>query len=455
MTNSLKNKRVTVMGLGLHGGALGTISWLVKQGAKVTVTDMKSEEQLASSLKQLGKLKNINFVLGQHRTENFTNTDLVIRNPAVPKNSPHLQAARKAGVAIEMDSSLFFLYSPTTDIIGVTGSKGKTTASHAIAHILGATRVGTDGVSPLGEVAKLKENSTVVFELSSWRLEALTSHKISPPVAVVTSIYREHLNTYTDLPEYIAAKKGIIRYQKAEDTAILNYDDAELRTWESEVQGTLYWFSLKELPSGKEGIYRQDGQAVVRIKDKEISIPLHTLALQADHEQRNVLPAILIACQRGVSSEKITAALTSLPRLSHRLEIIRELNGVTYINDSASTMPDATIAALQSLAGKSLVLILGGSDKKLEFKELGTAVDAADVRAIVWLPGSATARMKSETQKEVPQTGAETMTEAVTQAATIAQSGDTVLLSPGATSFGLFKHEFDRGDQFRQTVSTL
>lgn len=448
---SLKNKRVTVMGLGLHGGALGTIEWLTEQGAKVTVTDLKTEGELETTLSKLHPLK-IQYVLGQHREEDFVNADLVIRNPAVPKNSPYLQAARKAGVPVEMDSSLFFLNSPTNDIIGVTGSKGKTTAANAIAHMLGAIAVGTDGISPLGKLKDVSKDSTVVFELSSWRLEALAPHHISPRVAIVTSIYREHLNTYQDFQEYIDAKKIIIRHQKPTDTAILNWDDQELRTWEKDVKGKLLWFSMKELPVGKEGIFVKGGNVFIQMNSQH---PLLISPLEkgkgAEHEQRNILPAILIGALRGMTAEQIKAAMQSLPRLRHRLEQIAIKNGVTYINDSAATMPDATIAALRAYQDKTLVLILGGSDKKLEFEELAREVATANIRGIIWLPGTATERMQLEKGEKV----CESMQAAVKKATQLAKSGDIVLLSPGATSFGLFQHEFDRGDQFRKAVLNL
>lgn len=457
----LRGQHVTVVGVGLHGGALGTIEWLLDQGAHVTATDLKSEQELAATLKKL-EGKDVKFVLGQHRLEDFTEADLIIRNPAVRRDSEFLRAAQDAGVPIEMDSSLFFEHSLTSNIIGITGSKGKTTTANAIYHVLkhGNTDtvvVGVDGVSPLQALPRITTNTQVVFELSSWRLEPLAEKKVSPHIAVVTSIYKEHLNTYESFEAYVETKKTIIRYQNEDDIAILNADDSELQMWEPEIQGQLYWYSLNELE--EDGICVREGVIVVAVDGKTTEIlSVEDLPTLYEHERRNMLPAILLGHLQGMAPDAIKAALTTLKRLPHRLEVVREIAGVRYVNDSAATMPDATIAALRSLEKESLVLIIGGSDKKLEFNQLAAALAEHLPKALVWLPGTATERMKQELKeavKDIPTQDAATMKEAVTKARELAEAGDTVLLSPGATSFGLFQHEFDRGDQFRAAVEKL
>lgn len=440
---SVKGKRVTVMGLGLHGGALGTVQWLLGHGAYVTITDLKTEAQLAPTLEKLAGQK-VEFVLGQHRDEDFTDADLVVRNPGVPKNSPYLQKAREARVPIEMDSSLFFLNCPSKEIIGVTGSKGKTTATRAITAVLKAggkkvIEVGTDGISPLGKLSEIDEDTIVVFELSSWRLEALEPHKLSPHIAVVTSIYNEHLNTYDSLDEYIETKKTIIRHQTEDDIAILNGDDDELRGWKTDVHGEVQWYSVADVPD--------------------------YVLLLGEHQRRNLVPAIIIGKILEVSKDTVAQTISAIETLPHRLEKIASRNDITYINDSAATMPDATIAALEALQDKNLILILGGGDKNLEFAALAEQISRHPfICAIVWLPGAATEKMKQTLGSTTSplQIDVGNMKEAVQEATRI--SGDTthgehgehvILLSPAATSFGLFKHEFDRGDQFRQAVRRL
>ncbi|MBI3255890.1 MAG: UDP-N-acetylmuramoyl-L-alanine--D-glutamate ligase [Candidatus Andersenbacteria bacterium] len=466
---SLKGKKVLVMGLGLHGGALGTIEWLISQGAEVTATDMKTAEQLAPTLKKLEKYPTIRYVLGRHDEADFIGSDMVIRNPSVPKNSKFLQLARKHSIPVEMDSSLFFEYSPTQDIVGVTGSKGKTTTANAIATMLdylvnekrvdlSTVAVGIDGVSPLGRLANIRKDGPVVFELSSWRLEALIEKGISPQIAVVTSIYKDHLNTYSSFQEYIETKKGIFKFQGADSITILNADDAEIKTWEKEVPGKLYWYAMREVESG-QGIFIRHGLVIIRDEAGEHELlHMEDLPLAYEHEQRNLLPAMLIGYLKGMPVEDVVVAIKLVVGLPHRLEVVAEIDGVTYINDSAATMPDATIAALKSLADKSIVHILGGSDKALEFEELAAVEGKANIRALVWLPGTATQRMKQlvlSQVSDVPVFDADSMESAVELAKQAAKPGDVILMSPGATSFGLFLHEFDRGDKFRAAVKKL
>lgn len=463
---SLEGKKVTVMGLGLHGGALGTIQWLRRQKAIITVTDVKSDQQLHQTLEQLRAYPEITFVLGQHREQDFTSADLIIRNPAVPRTSKFLQLANEAGVPVEMDSSLFFAYCPSRTIIGITGSKGKSTATHVIAHLLQlcypqTVTVGIDGRSPLGALEHVTADSLVVFELSSWRLEALAPKNMSPPTAVVTALYQDHLNTYDSYDHYIDTKKVIIRYQHARDRALLNADDILLRSWEREIAGQLYWFSLNgSLPAGGEGIYVSRGEIYVRLQRESYSLfPISSLPFASDHARRNTLPGILLGFLNNIPIASIELQVRNLEGLAHRLEKVRTLNAVTYINDSAATMPDATIAALKALRHHHLVHILGGSDKKLNFEQLARAEAQARLRALVFLPGDATDRIKRQIGGEFgnlpPTHDASSMVEAVSLAQRAAKPGDYVLLSPAATSFGLFQHEFDRGNQFKEAVNNL
>lgn len=457
-----KDKKVTVMGLGLHGGALGTIQWLAERGAAITVTDLKTAKELEASVQKLVHLPGIRFVLGEHRVEDFTHADMVIRNPSVPRTSEFLQHARAAGVPVEMDSSLFFAHVPSNDIIGVTGSKGKTTTANAIAVLLkylnpATVAVGMDGVSPLGELAAISPGGIVVFELSSWRLEALDEKTISPHTAVVTSLLRDHLNTYASFDEYVATKRVIVKYQLFPDIAILNYDDERLRTWGGKARR--FWYSLNgDIPG--DGIFVRGGDIVIRHTTQEIPLfSLRDLPLHYPHEQRNLLPALLLGHLRGLAPDELKAGILRVHGLPHRLEHVVTKDGVTYVNDSAATMPDATIAALRSLADKTIVHILGGSDKALEFAELAEVESRANIRALVWLPGTATKRMQEQLQAKIgPRVHvaeAASMEEAVRVAKEVAEGGDVVLLSPGATSFGLFKHEFDRGNRFRAAVKKL
>lgn len=454
----LKGAKITVMGLGEHGGGIGNIRWLLQQGARLVVTDLKKESELEKSVKKITDgNEEIELVLGEHREKDFTKTDLVIKNPAVPRTSRYLELARSSGVQIATDSSLFFQWFDRSKIIGVTGTKGKSTTTAAIATILDLTMTGIEGTAPLPALGKLKKNDEVVFELSSWRLEPLADLQLSPGTAVVTSIFRDHLNTYNSWEEYVETKKIIIQYQKPEDWALVNMDDPILRTWEKDIAGMVISYSLGDY--GREGIFIMDKAIVIRQRGKETDIlSVNDLPVEHDHERRNLLPAIWLGWHRGMASAEIKQAMSKFHPLPHRLESLGAVNGVEYINDSAATMPDATIAALSALRNKSIVHILGGNDKELDFKEWAEAEAGAQVKRLIWLPGNASAKMEAAyrdaggNQVCIP---AADMTRAVALAARVAVAGEVVLLSPGATSFGSFKNEFDRGSRFKKAVRDL
>ncbi|HSX25209.1 MAG TPA: UDP-N-acetylmuramoyl-L-alanine--D-glutamate ligase [Candidatus Andersenbacteria bacterium] len=487
---SFSGKHVLVLGLGLHGGAVGNITWLASEGARVTVSDTKSEKELTKTIQQLSHIPDITYLFGNQDDLDLSNIDYIIRNPAVPRHSAIIETARSKNIPILMDSSIFFSQIDRNRIIGITGSKGKTTTSHAIYHVLktifpNTIIVGTDGMSPLksllpltkGELEGLRTTQLtspspffvrrgneppIIFELSSWRLEALQEFHLSPHIAVCTSIYKDHLNTYSSYEEYIDVKKQIIKDQHKDDVALLNYDDEIIRTWEKDVRGKLFWYSVQGLPretqGAKWGIWVDKEDVIIRMNSpEEIICSISDIPYSSPHELRNKLPAIFIALLYGATTDQIINAVRNIPPLQHRMQLVRELDGVQYINDTTATMPDATIAELQYLDQKPLILILGGSDKALEFADLVQAIGRANIKHIIWLPGTVTQRMQEEI---VPHTktishDVNTMNEAVSLAHQLARPGDTVLLSPGATSFGLFVHEFARGDAFITAVQNL
>ncbi|MCE9643597.1 MAG: UDP-N-acetylmuramoyl-L-alanine--D-glutamate ligase [Candidatus Andersenbacteria bacterium] len=463
--DSFVGKHVLVLGLGLHGGAIGNIKWLASQNAQITVSDTKSQEQLEPSIQKLSDISGIKYIFGSQDEINLDDVDMVLRNPAVPRKAPLLEQAREKNIPVMMDSSIFFNQVGRQRIIGITGSKGKTTTSHAIFHTLKnfiteTTAVGIDGVSPLGELETISsKTSPIVFEISSWRLEALQETHISPHIAVCTSIYKDHLNTYSSYEEYIEVKKQIIKDQTHDDIAILNYDDEIIRTWEKDVKGQLYWYSLKPLPEHGLGIWVDGGDVKTNWNNQEQTIcTALDIPHSSPHELRNKLPAILIALLHSAMPQQITSALKAIPQLKHRMQLVREIGGVKYINDTTATMPDATIAALKSIQENPLILILGGSDKALEFQNLAQQISQQkNLKHLIWLPGTATDRMKQEILPVTPAHSyyASSMEEVVSSASEFAKEGDTVLLSPGATSFGLFLHEFDRGDAFIEAVEKL
>lgn len=433
----LKNKKIIVMGLGLHGGGLEAIKWLVKQGAEVLVTDLKTRTELAESLKQLKNLP-IKYVLGKHRTEDFKNIDIVIKNPAVPENSPYLKIAKKNKVLIETDISLF-LQEIGLDrrVIGITGTKGKSTTTSLIGEILKQKYpeiiiAGNIRVSPLKFLSKkITPKTLIVLELSSWQLAGIKNLKYSPHIAVLTNIMPDHLNKYKSMKEYIADKEIIFKYQKPGDILIANKDNLKLKQVikKARPRAKIIWFSKKDLKNYK-------------------------LKIIGEHNIENAAAATAAAAIMKIPPTIIKKTIENFIGLDSRLQFVKESRGVKYYNDTTATTPEATIAALKSFPAQKIILIAGGADKNLDFNQLGQEVKKR-VKKLILIKGTANSKIKRALKKagydkEIKE--ASLMIQAVKQAQKSSQKKDIILLSPACASFGLFKHEFDRGNQFVKAV---
>lgn len=466
MTESFfKDKRITVFGLGLNMGGVGTVEFLAKQGVReIIVTDIKSREELGASLEKLSKYKHITYALGQHRPEDFTSVDMVIKNPVISWTNEYIKLAQKHNVPVEMDSSLFFSLCKTP-IIGVTGTKGKTTTATLIAHILEfagkkVARVGIGQTGVLGRLLQAQEADVVVFELSSWRLSALMHSKKSPVIAVFTNIHPDHLNYYKTMDAYIADKKNIFLFQKTKDILVANFDDQVVREAAQEARGGLVWFSERNGILG-DGVWSEQGQ--IWVHEKGVSrelLPWQEILLLGEHNKSNVLAGAAAALAFGTPFQKVAKAIRCFPGVPHRLEYIGEKKNVRYYNDTAATIPEAAVMALRSFA-EPVILIAGGSDKCLSFDSLAEEI-LKKSKGLVLFAGEGTEKLLAALKKRLPETEknrpfeiVETMQKAVELASRNAESGDIVLLSPGAASFGLFKNEFDRGEQFRACVREL
>lgn len=460
-----KDKRVTVFGLGLNMGGVGTVKFLAEHGAReIVVTDIKSRAELGSSLEKLAKYKNVTYILGQHRPEDFTRADMVIKNPVIPWTNEYVKLAEKHNVPVEMDSSIFFALCKAP-IIGVTGTKGKTTTTTLVAHILEqakkrVVRAGIGQVGVLGMLGKIASESIVVFELSSWRLSALGRLKKSPGLAVLINIYPDHLNYYRTMEAYMADKKNIFLFQKQKDILVANFDDSAVRMLAQDAPGTIIWFSQGRLTDG-DGVWVQDGKIWMRKQGEEKELlPLARISLKGEHNIGNVLAAAAAALAYGLSPKQVASGIESFSGVPHRLEYVGEKNGVRYYNDTTATIPEAALAALRSFS-EPVILIAGGSDKRLEFDAMAEEI-LRHSKGLILFKGDATEKLLAalkahlpEEERNRPFAVVESMAKAVELATRGAEPGDVVLLSPGAASFGIFKNEFDRGEQFRKAVAEL
>jgi UDP-N-acetylmuramoylalanine--D-glutamate ligase len=431
-----RGRRALVVGLGVFGGGAGVARFLAERGAHVTVTDLQSAERLADSLAALHGL-DIKYVLGEHRPDDFANADFVVRNPAVPASSPYLQLAVGRGIPIYMEMSLFFLECSHRQIVGITGTKGKTTTTTLLGEIMRAARsdvvvAGNLKVSALAQLSRVTPETLVILELSSFQLEGLDCVRMSPAVSAITNLMPDHLNRYSSVEAYFDAKKRIFAYQGASDLLVLNREDERSRALAAEAPGHVAWFSAHDDVPGAS-----------------------SSRLRGPHNRSNMAAAAAIARHFGVGDDVVGDSIAGFAGVPYRQELVRDVGGVQFVNDTAATTPDATLAALRG-ADRPFVLIAGGSDKDLDFWELGNAARAqgSPVKAAVLLDGSATDKLALALGPLVAGRYGD-FPAAVHRAAELAAPGEAVVLSPACASFGMFANEFDRGDQFNAIVQSL
>ena len=446
MINSMKEsdiekyfsgKRITLMGLGLLGRGVGDAEFLATAGAHLIVTDLKNEVDLAPSIDRLKSFPNITHHLGGHRFEDFEDRDMILRAPNVPLDSLFLARARSRGIPIEMDASLFAKLSGAT-LLGVTGTRGKSTVTHLIYEMAkaagGKPRLGGNerDMATLQLLPETHTGDLVILELDSWQLQGFAESKISPHISVWTNFMPDHMNYYHgDMDRYFEDKAAIVRFQKKGDYFITTPDiKAKIESRFGTPQGT--FVLAPALPADQ------------------------VLALPGEHNRQNAAYAACAAHLLGVSRGVINHVLKNFAGLPGRLEFLGEKKGVAFYNDTNSTTPEATLVALQTLAktGRPIVLIAGGNDKGLDFTALAPEIEKV-VKEIVFFKGAATEKLRVLLSAQLPQKIVSNMDEAMGAALAATQRGDILLLSPGATSFGIFKNEYDRGDQFSARVNAL
>ncbi len=451
-----KGKRATILGLGREGIALAR--FLVRQGAKVTITDIKQESQLQEAMGDLAKLP-VHYILGGHPQE-VLDTDVVFVSPGVPRQIPILEAARRRGIELNSETRLFFALCPAP-IIGITGSSGKTTTTSLVGEIMKAhghrTHVGGNIGSPLIDlVDQISPQDTVVMELSSFQLEALDQ---SPHVAAVLNVSPNHLDRHQSMEDYVAAKTNIIRYQREEDYAVLNADQDTTRRLAELCAGQVVFFSRSQ--PVERGAFLQGDEVTVRWQGQpHLVCSVSEIQLLGAHNLDNVLAACSVATAAGASVEAIRTAVTSFRGVEHRLQVVGEVDGVRYFDDSIATSPDRTIAALNSFA-EPIILLAGGREKRLPLETLA-AVVIERVRALI-LFGEAAPLLEQAVLGAQPQGPPRELTiyrvadlgEAVRTAARVAEKGEIVLLSPACTSFDMYRDFAQRGDHFKSLVTEL
>lgn len=438
VSHEFKGKKITLMGLGLLGRGVGDAEFLAECGAELLVTDLKTEEQLAESLDRLSRFSNIAYVLGEHRLEDFQSCDMVLKAAGVPLDSPYIAEAKKHHIPVEMSGALFARLSGIP-IIGITGSRGKSTTTQLIYHTLTrATEGGTvhlggnvRGVSNLQLLKSVEEGDIAVMELDSWQLQGFGEAGISPHIAVFTNLLPDHMNYYKgNMEAYFDDKALIFANQDAGDVFITT--PALFKEVEKYVVRKKYAF-LQEV-----------------VLTDAVEVPADwVLPIPGEHNQVNIALAIEALRATSLSEEMIREEVESFEALPGRLQYVGEAHGVKIYNDNNSTSPAATRAGLEAVSEeRNVVLIMGGSDKGLDMTSLLEIIPEY-AKDIVLLAGAGTDTIR-HAFPDAPLCAS--LKEAVDEAFSRAEAGDVILFSPAFASFGMFKNEYERNDLFMSLV---
>ena len=452
--SELSGRRVTVIGMGVSNIPL--IKMLLRAGVEVTVRDRSSRERLAEQAQELESL-GARLILGEDYLKDLPE-ELIFRTPGLSPNNPELLDAVQRGAALSSEMEVFFQTCPGR-LIGVTGSDGKTTTTTIIAEFLKEAGKnvyvgGNIGRPLLADVADMVEEDYAVLELSSFQLMTMDQ---SPHIAVVTNISPNHLDYHHTMEEYVQAKKNIFLHQSPEDRLILNFDNPGARSMASEAVCPVTWFSRKWQLD--EGVYLRD-EAIWLTNEqgsREV-LPLELIQLPGDHNIENYMAAI--AAVDGLVPDKcVRAVALRFKGVEHRIEFVRELDGVRWYNDSIGTSPTRTTACLESFPQK-VILIAGGYDKGVPFTQLGLEI-VDRVKTLVLTGDTAPAIRQAVEQADGygPHTPdifmAGDLAGAVKEARAAAQPGDIVVLSPACAAFDRFKNFMERGQVFKQLVQEL
>ncbi len=425
--------KVLILGLGLNNGGVGSARFFASQKAKIKVTDLKTAEALKSSLNQLKNFPEITYTLGKHKYEDVDWADLIIKNPAILPNNPYIEYAKLHHKKIETDMGIFLQYVKPNQIIGVTGTKGKSTTSSLIYEVLKkcdekVILAGNIGLSVLDTISYIKEDTYVVLEISSFQLEAFDQHQVSPKWAVITNITPDHLNYYKNMDEYIKAKKIIGKYQTKNDFLFIRRGDpiATSADFLSELKSRLVYFSKSDLPKGFSPV------------------------LKGEHNLENIAAALAVTNCFRIDKKSALNILSIFAGVPFRMEFVKDFRGVKIYNDTAATSPEAGIKAIQTFPG--CILICGGMNKGMDYTKYAAAIKQY-VKEVFFLEGDST----EEIQKILADTSNthNNLENLLVDVKKIVQGGDVVLFSPAATSFNLFQNEFDRGRKFNEAVNKI
>lgn len=470
LTGLYSGMTATVMGLGRFGGGVAAARFLAQQGAIVTVTDLRSTEELADSIAALADARIQHWALGEHPAEVFSECQILVANPAVKPDNAFVCEAIQRGADVTTEIELFLRHNPAP-VIAVTGSNGKSTTTALIHHLLKGSQTGEEpnsgfrriwlggniGISLLDQLPEITPDDMVVLELSSFQLETLRRKRFRPQIAVLTNFSPNHLDWHGNVASYRRAKQAIFDFQTADDVAIVPADEDDLldgvepTPWKT--RGQPMHFGIAD--QGDDGVFFDDGNLILRAARGtfEDSVRLKIPAqLPGVHNALNVAAACCAAWQAGADPESFSATLKTFQPLPHRLQLVAENAGRQFWNDSIATTPESAIMALRVFSGRA-ILLAGGYDKGQDLRHFANEIKIR-AKAVV-LMGKTAESLKSlldsgDQAATLPAIVAGDFAEAFARAVALSNPGDIVLLSPGCASYGWFRDYRERGELFCQ-----
>lgn len=490
-----KNKNVLIFGLGLNDGGVGMVKYFAQQGAIIKVTDMRTHAQLKKAIDELKlftqKYK-IEYILGEHKEDDFKWADIIVRNPAIKRDNPYLEIARKNGATIVMEMALFHKTAKGIKL-GITGTRGKSTTTSLI-HTIIATALkhnnkivfnnkeynnfllaGNIGKNAIIELPNITDKTISVLELSSFQLDGMREQEISPQIAVVTNMYPDHLNWHPNMEDYINTKKQIFKSQKQDNIAIINIDNDITKEFPKEVKGKCVIYGLrkkdvekfiKNNPKVKIENYYHYCQNLNTIYENSTrlfqSSRIKNIALEGDHNKYNILSAVATARTFNISAESIKTAIQNYQGLYGRQQFVITKAGIDFYNDTSATTAEALHMAIKRFGAKysadgtkRVIFISGGVYKGTDYTPLMEDIEKY-VKAFVLFDGDASevlAKTIKDNKISTPTHGYyKTMQDAVEKALSLAKKGDAIILSPAGASFNMFLNEWDRGEQFDKKI---
>ncbi len=452
----IKFRKVAIIGLGVSN--LPLLDYMYEKKAKVTVFDDREEDSISKEIMEKIKSYNFEFFFGENSLSNLKDFDIIFRSPSCLPTRKELAEEANRGAIVTTEIEMLMKMCPCK-IIGITGSDGKTTTTSIIHHILEksgkkAYLGGNIGTPLFTKLSEMEPNDIVVLELSSFQLMGM---EISPDIAVITNITPNHLNIHKDYQEYIDSKKNIFKYQNENGILILNYDNEITRNCAKEANGKVIFFSSKEkLDNG----FIVDEKIIKQCDDKIRKHILNTneVLLRGNHNYENIATAIA-ATSSLVSLDEAISAIKEFTAVEHRLEFVREIDGVKWYNDSASSSPTRTISGLNSF-DEPITLIAGGYDKNLDYEPIAKPI--IDKVNHLILMGQTSGKIfdavKEELEKQnkkLPINICNNLEETIKLAKKVTKSGEVVLFSPASASFDMFKNAVERGKKFKEIVQKI